>query len=182
MTRFPAYAAPALMLAYGVLRWIDGLDGTRHNGWAWDAGHVAFFIAIVLFAILADGLRRNRPGVLATVATVATAAGALSFLWVITGDLYDPFPQLPSVLQIAGPAVFELGLLTLLVQHVAARRLPVWTPVLVLLGFVAIPINLDLLPLASILVGVGLVPLWGKAGWAGWSSLRSSGIAPKSSR
>jgi hypothetical protein len=35
----------------------------------------------------------------------------------------------------------------------------VWSPVLVFLGFVAIAVNLDLLPFASILVGVGLAPL-----------------------
>jgi hypothetical protein len=36
-----------------------------------------------------------------------------------------------------GPAPFQLGLLTVLVLRVVARRLPVWSPVLVLLGFVA---------------------------------------------
>jgi hypothetical protein len=159
MTRLLAYAAPGLMLAYGVCRWIDGLDGDRGNGWAWDVGHAAFWVAIVLFAVLAERLRQARPGVLATVATLVTVAGSVLFLLVITHDLFEAFPNPPAFVQILGPALFELGLLTLLVRHAAAGLLPVWTPILVLLGFVTIPISLDLLPLSAILVGAGLIPL-----------------------
>jgi hypothetical protein len=85
--------------------------------------------------------------------------GAGCFLWVITGDLVESWPALPSALELVGPALFQLGLLTLLVREAAQRRLPAWSPLLVLLGFVAIPISLDLLPLAAILVGAGLLPL-----------------------
>ena len=159
MTRFPALAAPALMLFYGVTRFFDGLDGDRGNSWLWDAGHVAFFIAIVLFAVLGEALRRADPGVLATVAQAATVFGALCFLWVITGDIFAGWPELPSALQVVGPIFFQLGLLTLLVRETAARRVPFWSPLLVFAGFVAIPISLDLLPLAAILVGAGLLPL-----------------------
>jgi hypothetical protein len=160
MTKFLAYAAPALMLAYGVCRWADGLDGDRHNGFAWTIGHAAFWIAIVLFTLLADRLRRALPGALTTAATAATAAGAVLFLWVITHDLVSAFPNAPGIVQILGPALFEVGLLILLVRHVAAGRLPIWSPVTVLIGFAAIPVNLDLLPLASLTVGAGLTPLW----------------------
>jgi hypothetical protein len=159
MTRLLAYAAPALMLAYGVCRWADGLDGDRGNGPAWTIGHVAFWVAIMLFTILADRLRRALPGALATAATVTTALGALGFLLVITHDLSDAFPNPPAATQVIGPVLFELGLLTLLVRHVVAGRLPLFSPIVVLLGFAAIPVNLDLLPLASLLVGVGLLPL-----------------------
>lgn len=160
MTRLIAWLAPALMLAYGVCRWSDGLDGDRGNGWAWDVGHVAFFFAIVLFAVLAERLRAALPSVLASAAVIATAAGALCFLLVIIHDLFDSFPNLPGPLQVIGPVLFQLGLLTLLVLHVVAGRLPWWSPVAVLLGFVAIPVSLDLLPLAAVLVGAGLAPLW----------------------
>jgi hypothetical protein len=159
MTRFTALAAPALMLFYGVTRFFDGLDGDRGDSWLWDAGHVAFFFAIVLFAILGERLRRLHPGVLTTVAEAATVFGAACFLWVITGDLFDSWPGLPSALELVGPALFQLGLLTLLVRHAAARGIPAWSPLLVLLGFVAIPLSLDLLPLAAILIGAGLLPL-----------------------
>lgn len=160
MTKFLAYAAPALMLAYGVCRWADGLDGDRGNGPAWTIGHAAFWVAIVLFTLLADRLRRALPGLLTTAATVITAIGSLFFLLVITHDIVATFYDPPGVIGILGPLLFELGLLTLLIRHTVARRLPVWSPILVLLGFTTIPISLDLLPLSAILVGAGLIPLW----------------------
>jgi hypothetical protein len=170
MTRFCAVTAPMLMLAYGILRWIDGLDGHRKGGPAWNLGHTAFFIAILLFAVLAVALRRiirdespsRRP--VADAAAAATLLGAVCFLWVILGDLFadlrDAAP-LPGALELTGPVLFQCGILTLLSLLVIARprRLPAWSPLLVLLGFATIAATLDLLPLASILVGAGLVPL-----------------------
>jgi hypothetical protein len=169
MTRFCAVAAPVLMLVYGILRWIDGLDGRRKGGPAWDLGHVAFFVAIVLFGVLAVQLGRiirressGRRRAAAGAAMVAALFGVACFLWVILGDLFAGFraaAPLPAPLEFAGPALFQIGLLTLLVLLVLARRLSVWSPVLVLLGFAAIAASLDLLPVASVLVGVGLAPL-----------------------
>jgi hypothetical protein len=163
LVRFCAVAAPGLMLAYGLLRLVDGLDGDRHNGPAWDAGHVAFFAAIVLFAVLAVALGRiNRPWTIAVPAVLAALFGAGCFLWVITGDLSESFQNnypLPDSLDLLGPLLFQIGLLVLLVQLVIAQRLPVWSPVAVLIGFALIPVSLDLLPLGSILVGAGLLPL-----------------------
>jgi hypothetical protein len=168
LVRICALAAPALMLVYGLLRVVDGLDGDRHNGPAWDLGHVAFFVAIVLFAVLAVALRGlDRPAApasrfLVEAATVAVLFGAGCFLWVITGDLSEDFRSaapLPDPLELIGPALFQIGLLILLVRLVLARRLPVWSPVLVLVGFAAIGINLDLLPLGAALVLAALLPL-----------------------
>jgi hypothetical protein len=170
MTRFCAAAAPAFLLLYGVLRFVDGLDGDRGDGLAWDAGHVSFFIGIVLFAVLAVSLRL--PGPLATAATAAAIFGAGCFLWVIAGDLSGSFHDtapLPGLLRIIGPLLFQLGLLTLLVL----KRVPVWSPALVLAGFVAIAVNLDLLPLAAILVGLGLVPLMRAPGRTGDGIVRA---------
>lgn len=170
MMRLCAVAAPALLLAYGILRWIDGFDGDREAGPAWNLGHVAFFVSIVLFAVLAVELRRvvraTSPGrrPVADAGTTAALVGAACFLWVILGDLFadlrDAAP-LPDPLTIVGPVLFQLGVLSLLLLLVIARprRLPAWSPVLVLLGFAAIAANLDLLPLASTLIGAGLLPL-----------------------
>ncbi|MCA2216237.1 hypothetical protein [Jidongwangia harbinensis] len=155
MTRFCAVTAPALMLLYGVLRFFDGLDDVR-GGWLWDVGHVAFFVAMILFAVLA--LRLRTPSALSNAATAAVLIGAACFLWVIAGDLSEGFQSaapLPGPLQLIGPLLFQFGLLTLLVL----RRLPWWSPALVLGGFVALAVNLDLLPLASLLVWAGLAPL-----------------------
>ncbi|MFI7540818.1 hypothetical protein [Actinoplanes sp. NPDC049599] len=167
LVRFCAFAAPALMLVYALLRVVDGLDGDRHNGPAWDLGHLAFFVAIALFAVLALALRAlDRPAtarrVLVDAATAAVLAGAACFLWVITGDLSAGFHEaapLPAALELIGPLLFQAGLLILLVRLVLAGRLPAWSPIVVLLGFAAIGINLDLLPLGSVLVLAALLPL-----------------------
>jgi hypothetical protein len=163
-TRFAALSGPILLFAYGALRFIDGLDGRRKNGPAWDAGHVCFFIAIVLFAVLAVGVWRavrangGAHRYVADVALVATVLGAVAFLWVITGDLFAGFPSLPDTLQM-GPVFFQVGTLVLLIQRVLERRLPVWSPILVGVGFGAIAVSLDLIPVGATVVLVGLLPI-----------------------
>jgi hypothetical protein len=161
MTKFAAIAAPALMLFYGLCRLADGFDGDRGNGIAWDIGHVAFFLAFVLFGCLAVGLRawEPRPRILIDVATAATLAGVACFLWVIIGDLFDGWPPLPEALETVGPLLYQVGSLVVLIRLVVARRLPWWSPVLVLIGFGSIAVSLDLLPIAAVVVGAGLAPI-----------------------
>ncbi|WP_089018532.1 hypothetical protein [Micromonospora coriariae] len=180
LVRTAAVGAPVLLLLYGVLRIIDGLDGDHGPGWAWDLGHALFLVAFVLFAGLVVGLRRllgsagavgssirPRTGlrVLLDVATVAGLVGVVAFLWVILGDLFprlgDAAP-LPDPLMAVGPLLFQFGLLTLLVRAAVGRPrlIPGWGPPLVLLGFVAIAVNLDLLPIGAALILSGLLPLW----------------------
>jgi hypothetical protein len=115
----------------------------------------------VLFGFLAVGLRawERRPRVLIDVATVAALFGIGCFLWVITGDLFDGWPSLPDALEIVGPLLYQIGTLVVLVRLVVAGRLPWWSPVLVAVGFGAIGVSLDLLPIASIVAGAGLAPI-----------------------
>jgi hypothetical protein len=169
IARISAAGAPVLLFLYGVLRLVDGLDGGHGPGAAWDAGHVLFFLAFVLLAALIVEMARLVPSrsawhrIPAALAAVVGVAGALCFLWVILGDLsrrlHDSAP-LPGPLHDAGPLLFELGLMTLLVQLAAIRprRLPVLSPILVFLGFVPIAADLDLLPLGAILILCGLFP------------------------
>jgi len=159
-----AFAAPILLLLYGILRWIDGLDGHRKGGPAWTLGHLAFFGSMVLFAALAVVLfrRATMARLIARVAVVAAVSGSALMLWVIAGDLSASFRDrwpLPGVLQTVGPILFVLGLVALLSIQVAADRLPVWSPILFFLGYTAISINLDLLPLAALLILGAAVPL-----------------------
>jgi hypothetical protein len=154
-------AAPALMLGYGIARWIDGWDGSRHNGAAWTIGHTMFFVAMVLFAVQAAGLfsKTDRPAV-SVPALAATIFGAACFLWVIVGDLFSGFDHpLPSVLSNFGPALFVIGMVTLLGLQSVARRLPWWSPAAFLVGFVATSVQLDLLPFAAALILAGSVPV-----------------------
>jgi hypothetical protein len=188
LVRTGAIAAPTLLFGYGVLRLIDGLDGHRDKGaLLWNAGHVMFFVAMALLGAMAVGMRRrleyrdfsNR--LLANLATIAALAGTAAFLWVIAGDLSPSFADaagLPDALQVAGPIVFQLGLLTLLVQLVRARRLPAWSPVAVLFGFLMIAVNLDLIPLAAILLLGGLLPLAAGSAGVPAGAVSGSGRAP----
>ncbi len=116
------------------------------------------------------GLRQVVPAgtaqtrIVANLATVAGLFGVACFLWVILGDLFADFHDaapLPDPLEMIGPLLLQLGVLTLLVMLVTARprRLPVWSPVLVLAGFLLFAVNPDLIPIGALLVLAGLAPL-----------------------
>jgi hypothetical protein len=155
-------AAPLFLLGYGVLRWIDGLDGHRKGGPAWNVGHVSFLIAMVLFAAVAVGLARRATSArwLVIVAAAPAVAGAACFVWVTVGDLRAGLPGLPGALRIAGPLLFVLGLIVLLSLQVAGGRVPVWSPILFFFGYAAISLDLDLLPFAAVLILVSFAPLY----------------------
>ncbi|MFB9410771.1 hypothetical protein [Dactylosporangium matsuzakiense] len=167
--RAGALVAPALLFGYGTLRLVDRSDGHMDKGaWMWNTGHVMFFIAMALLAALAVGARARLPlrafgnRLAANLAVVATLVGGLAFLWVITGDLFPSFRDtapLPTALAVAGNAAFMLGLLTLLIQLVRAARLPAWSPAAVLFAFLMIAVSLDTIPVAAVLLFVGLLPL-----------------------
>ena len=171
LVRWSAITAPILLFVYGTFRLIDGLDGHHDkDGFLWKSGHVLFFIGFALFGALAAGIRgalRNLGPAGRTVANVATVAavfGAACFLWVTVGDLSESFQDsasLPEWLQIVGPVLFQLGVLTLLGQLVRARMIPAWSPVAMFLGFIAIAVSLDLIPVASLVVLIGLLPVAG---------------------
>lgn len=179
LLRICAVAAPTLLLVYGVLRLIDGLDGETAPGFAWNLGHTAFLISFVSFGILLVEQRRliqaavRRHGAhgptaatraIATLATVAGMLGVAAFILVIVGDLAPTFDRavpLPGPVTLAAPVLFQLGALTLLVQLAVLRprQLPMWSPPAVFTGFVLIAFDLDLLPLSALLILVGLAPL-----------------------
>ena len=167
--RAAALAAPTLLLIYGILRLIDGADGDHGPGLAWDLGHTAFLAAFLLFGVLVVGLHGLVPSSARRVATVATTAaliGVAAFVWVILGDLFprlDDAVELPDPVFVAGPLLFQIGVLTLLVMLAVLppRLLPAWSPILVFLGFIPIAVNLDLLPLGALLILAGLFPLTG---------------------
>jgi hypothetical protein len=170
--RVSALAAPALMLLYGFFRWIDGMDGDRGPGMAWNVGHSLFLLALVGFGVVAVGLRRLvPPGAGARRAVADTALGAAlvglaGFVSVIVMDLFprlDDLVRLPEWYFVAAPALFQSGLLTLLVVATTLRppAMPVWSAVLVLVGFTAVAVDLDLLPVAALCLMGGLAPLTG---------------------
>lgn len=169
-SRLPVLVAPLLLVLYGVLRLVDGRDGVHGPGLAWNLGHTAFFFGFVLFGVVTLRLQRLASEAIPTARGVVRAVAAASlfgvacFLWVILGDLFaglDSAAPLPEPLELIGPLAFELGWLTLLGMLAAAkpRRVPVWSPLLVLVGFVLFTADLDLLPIGGLLLMAGLTPV-----------------------
>jgi MYXO-CTERM domain-containing protein len=175
--------APLLVAAYGIVRLIDGLDGSKGPGPAWTIGHLFFLAALALFAVAMVGLWRRRRTWLATAALVGGVIGVVAMARVVVVDIivawgaadragmereyarYDDFPGLPDgfgdVLDEAGGVLFPLGLVVLMVGLAAARRLPWWSPVLAVGGFATILVTLDLLPLAGALLLGAFLPARG---------------------
>ncbi|TCM45911.1 hypothetical protein EV648_106377 [Kribbella sp. VKM Ac-2568] len=175
-------AAPLLFIAYGIIRWIDGADGDHGPGLAWTIGHLLFLTGFTLYAValfVLRGLLARARGV-SLVALVAGLIGVAAFLRVIVidlivgfraddhaamsviGDEYDRWPGdlgLYDTLYTVGPLLFLAGLLTLAILLTREHQLPVWSPVLLLLGFITITINLDLMPLGGVFLLVALLPL-----------------------
>ncbi|MGW0780884.1 hypothetical protein [Streptomyces sp. NPDC002913] len=166
----PALIAPLLLVLYGLLRLVDGLDGDHGPGLAWNLGHTLFLFGFLLFGVVTLGLRalvlRTRPGgrLVANAATGVSLLGIACFLWVILGDLFADLAAsapLPEPLEMIGPLAFQGGWLTLLVMLVATspRLLPVRSPLLVLAGFLLFAVDLDLLPVGGLLLMAGLAPV-----------------------
>ncbi|MEV4242633.1 hypothetical protein ACWDOR_21020 [Streptosporangium canum] len=176
--RFAFVAAPLLVLAYGVIRILDGLDGSRGPGLAWTTGHLAFIAALALFVPIFWEMRRMAGrGALSTVSAVMGSVGILaaSAQFVIDivvgflsadhaamGVLFDRIQAVPGVslaIYDGGPYLFYLGQLALVVQLAVIGRVKAWTPVLVLLDLVLPIVDRDFIPLGAIFLLVSFVPL-----------------------
>ncbi len=168
--RIAALGAPILIFLYGLLRLIDVMKGYQSHGLFWNLGHVLFFISFILFGGLTVELRRLVPiksqlsKIAAYLAMAASLFGAACFLWGILGDLFphlNDVAPVPELLKLAGPLLFQAGMLGMLIMLVATRprRLPIWSPILVLIGFLLFAINLNLLPIGALIILIGLSPL-----------------------
>ncbi|MFF4620617.1 hypothetical protein [Nonomuraea jabiensis] len=177
-SRIAFIAAPLLVLAYGVIRILDGLDGSRGPGIAWTTGHLAFMAALVLFVPIFWQMRRMAGG--NALATASAAAGTVGVGALLAqfgidivvgfmsadkeamGVLFDRVQGVPGVsaaVYDVVPLLFFAGQLALVVQLAALRRVRVWTPVLVLADLVLPFIDKDLIPLGALCLLVSFVPL-----------------------
>lgn len=187
MTRIAYVAAPALIVGYGLVRLIDGIDGSHGPGPAWTIGHLMFGFAMLLFPVvlvnLRQALQRQRP--LGTAAVVVGVLGLLAFIRVIVIDLlvgfgsadraamnakyptYAGFPgglpeSVSNLFETVGPPLFGVGLLTLLTLLATLRPRTVawWSPVLAAVAFAIMSTNLDLLSLGAAALLIALLPLF----------------------
>ncbi|MCG5214378.1 hypothetical protein [Streptosporangium sp. KLBMP 9127] len=171
-------AAPLLVLAYGVIRILDGLDGSRGPGLAWTTGHLAFIAALVLFVQIFWQMRRMAGrNALSTVSAVVGIVGIVALLAQFgidivvgflaadragMGVLFDRIQDVPGVsiaVYDGGPALFYVGQLALVVQLAVIRRVKVWTPVLVLIYLVLPFADKDFIPVGAVFLLISFVPL-----------------------
>ncbi|QYC45891.1 hypothetical protein Nocox_41750 [Nonomuraea coxensis DSM 45129] len=171
-------AAPLLVLAYGVIRILDGLDGSRGPGLAWTTGHLAFVAALLLFVPIYWRMRRMAGGgALATVTATAGTVGVAALLAQFGIDLVVGFmaadhaamgvlfDQVQSVTGVSFavydvlPFLFYVGQLALVTQLAVQRRVKLWTPVLVLADLALPFVDKDLIPLGALCLLVSFVPL-----------------------
>ncbi|MFC4115158.1 hypothetical protein [Nonomuraea zeae] len=176
--RFPFIAAPLLTLAYGVIRILDGLDGSRGPGLAWTTGHLAFMAALVLFAVTFWQMRRIAGGGrLATVSAVAGIAGIVGLLAQFGIDIVVGFmsadhaamgalfaqvqavPVVPFVIYTGTPLLFYVAQVVIVSRLAVLGRVQWWTPVLVLVDMALPLVDKDFIPLGALCLLVSFVPL-----------------------
>ncbi|RVX45251.1 hypothetical protein EDD27_8038 [Nonomuraea polychroma] len=176
--RFAFIAAPLLVLAYGVIRILDGLDGSRGPGIAWTTGHLAFIGALVLFVPIFWRLRQMAGGkALATMSAVAGTAGIVALLAQFgidivigfmaadhdaMGPLFDQVQAVPGVqlaIYDAGPYLFYVAQLALVIHAAFRKEVKAWTPVLVLIDLMLPLIDKDLIPVGAVFLLVSFWPL-----------------------
>ncbi|WP_067968020.1 hypothetical protein [Nocardiopsis trehalosi] len=170
--------APALVIVYGLVRLLDGVDGQHGPGLLWTVGHAAFLVALFLFgSVLLTARRLAGGGVVATAAAVVGAAGLVCSIAQIgidivvglvaddkaaMGRMFDAVQAVPGVepaVYGVGPTLFYVALLALVVQLAVVRAVAVWAPVVLALGIGAVVVGLDLLPVAGLLILLALAPL-----------------------
>jgi len=177
-SRLPFLLAPLCLGAYGVIRILDGLDGSRGPGLAWTAGHVFFLVGLVFFGQTLRTMRalagRTR---LATAALVTGIAGALALggqfaIDVVVGFLaadragmdahfarIQDVPGVDVVFYSYGPLLFFAGQFVLVTLLAVRRRVKPWAPVLVLAESVLPVLDKDFIPLGAALLLVAFAPL-----------------------
>ncbi|MEU6844475.1 hypothetical protein ABZ930_21650 [Streptomyces sp. NPDC046716] len=171
---------PALFGAYGVIRLLDGLDGTKGPGLAWTTGHLCFLVGLGFFARAFFAMRAaaGRSDRWATGGLVAALAGSFALavqfgVDIVTGlmaadhaemaRLSDHFGSLPGAelaFYAVGPMFFFIGQVVLAVRLYALRRLPVWAPCLIFAASLLPLTTKDLIPLGAVLMLLGYAPLW----------------------
>ncbi|WIX88181.1 hypothetical protein [Amycolatopsis sp. DG1A-15b] len=174
----PFLLAPLCLGLYGVIRILDGLDGSRGPGLAWTAGHLVFLVGLGFFALAFRTMwtMAGRTG-LATAGFVAGIAGELAVGVQFGIDLVAGFrsadrggmdaffariqdvPGVDAAFYSYGPLLFFAGQLALVTLLAVGRRVKPWAPVLVLAEVVLPLLDKNFIPLGAALLLVAFAPL-----------------------
>jgi hypothetical protein len=191
-SRLAFLLAPLCLGAYGVVRILDGLDGSRGPGFAWTLGHLFFIAGLVFFAqafwamrTMAGRTRLGTAGFLAGVAG-AVAVGGQFVIDIVVGFMsadrdqmgtyftrIQDVPGVEAVFYDFGPLLFFVGQLILVTQLAVRRRVKPWAPVLVLIDTALPFLDKDLIPLGAALLLISFAPLIRR------ESLQSASVAGK---
>ncbi|MBW9204317.1 hypothetical protein KV102_05550 [Mumia sp. zg.B53] len=127
----PAIVAPLLLVLSGLLRVVDGLDGS-YGGAVREVGLAMLLFAFVLLGLVAIGLARVLagrrspvPSGLRTAALVSGTSGAAASAWTVLGHLYPAIADVtpPAVpVGVVGPGLLGLGAVGMLVLLTAVPR------------------------------------------------------------
>lgn len=176
--RSPFVLAPVLLGSYGVIRIIDGWDGSRGPGLAWTTGHLCFLAAMVFFVVAFWRMRalagRN------LLATAGFGVGVIGVLAVSVQYVIDigvgfvsanrdamdvhyqhiqSLPGVDAMFYSFGPLLYFVGQFILVAQLASQRRLRLWAPLLVLMDTTLPFLDKDLIPLGAALLLVSYAPL-----------------------
>lgn len=171
-------SAPLCIFGYGVLRLVGRADGDYGPGIDWQAAHIVGLIGMVLFIPAVLGLGRMlAPDAWRTATVVATIIGLAATIVQFGADiafaaqaadkaemssLSHDFSAVPGVriaFYMVGPQLFFLGLVVLAALLAQSRKLPWWSPVLLLVSVLLPVLTLDLMPIAGLGLLVALFPL-----------------------
>jgi hypothetical protein len=171
-------AAPLFLALYGIVRLVGKADGAYGPGWDWQLAHVAAVVGMLLFVPVVVQLGSLlRPswwrGTLVGVSLAGLVAAIVQFGADIViglqaadkaemGSLSDRFSAVPGVevaVYAVGPQLFFVGLTLLAIAAAAARKLPWWSALLVVIGVALPPVSLNLLPVAGLCLAAAFFPL-----------------------
>jgi hypothetical protein len=170
--------APLCLGGYGVIRILDGVDGSRGPGFAWTVGHLFFLVGLVFFVqafrtmwTIAGRTRTATAGFLVGIAG-ALALGAQFAIDIVVGfasadrsgmdahfSRIQDVPGVDAAVYSYGPMLFFAGQLVLVTLLAVRHRVKPWAPVLVLVEIALPLLDKNFIPLGAALLLVAFVPL-----------------------
>ncbi|MFD0618280.1 hypothetical protein ACFQZR_12480 [Paenibacillus sp. GCM10027629] len=165
-----------LLAVYGAVRLVPG---SREMGIGWTVGHLALFAGLVLMGVGLVELWRlggwdtawGRVWLAVGCAGVASGlaqAGIDLYANAVSADLesrsalFERVQSVPGVMPLVYtvvPMLLYVGLIALLVRLAVRRAAPWWSPVLVLLGTLAMGASLNFLTVGAALYLVAFLPV-----------------------